>query len=78
MDQQDRLTVTLIEEGQTVDAWRPDGTRISTCDTRPGLGDCTLEAELTDVTVSATVNGKTVKEVVRIAGTKKVDVSLKF
>jgi len=63
---------------QTVDALRPDGTRIASCNTRPSLGDCTLEAELTDVTVTATVDGKTVKQVVHVEGTKKVDVTLRF
>ncbi len=63
---------------QTVDALRPDGTRIASCNTRQSLGDCTLEAELTDVTVTATVDGKTVKQVVHVEGTKKVDVTLRF
>lgn len=63
---------------QTVDALRADGSRIASCNTRPSLGDCTLEAELTDVTVTATVEGKTVKQVVHVEGTKKVDVTLRF
>lgn len=63
---------------QTVDALRADGSRIASCNTRPSLGDCTLEAELTDVTVTATVDGKTVNQVVHVEGTKKVDVTLRF
>jgi hypothetical protein len=30
------------------------------------------------VTVTATVDGKTVKQVVKLEGTKKIDVSLRF
>ncbi len=67
-----------MHQGQTVEAFRADGSRISSCNTRPTLGDCTLEAELGEVTVTATVGGKTVKQVLRLESSTKVDVSLRF
>lgn len=67
-----------MQKGATVEAFSADGSRISSCSTRPTLGDCTLEAELGAVTVTATVAGKTVKQVITIENSRKVDVSLRF